>query len=69
MTQYDQCGAIGATARIDYQRGEALDVIMLTTSKERERKDAVLCGKEINEGTAIYSGDDVDERREPGRTR
>lgn len=38
MTQYDQCGAIGATARIDYQRGEALDVIMLTTSKKREKR-------------------------------
>ena len=39
ITQYDQCDAIGATARIDYQRGEALDVIMLTTLKEREREE------------------------------
>lgn len=37
MTQYDQCSASGATARIDYQRGEALDVIMLTTEKEKEK--------------------------------
>lgn len=36
MTQYDQCSANGATVRIDYQRGEALDVIMLTTEKEKE---------------------------------
>jgi len=38
MIQYDQCDTIGATVRIDYQRGEALDIIMLTTSKKRKRE-------------------------------
>ena len=55
ITQYDQCDTIGATARIDYQRGEALDVIMLTTLKKRkrEKKDVILYEKETDEGTVM----------------